>query len=202
MRRIVIAALVAALALPLVAAPAQATVYQDGTAIWVRPQGKKLIAYFAMAERFVEPGAGGVITLAGVAKGECRVVRTKHFEIVTCTVFGRLHEIPFEDFVVDPLLGSASMTVTVRGTTHSVSWTANDLAPSSAGGVEAGPWGIGAGAGMQRYTDAEGTVFGKTMGSDDDYDIAVLTQSAGVGVGLPFLRNGRATIRFTRPIKG
>lgn len=200
MRRTVIAALVAALMLPLVAAPAQAVVYQDAVAIWVKPQGNKLIAYFAIAERYVEPGAG-LVTLAGVAKGECRVLRRRHFEMVSCTIFGRLQEIPFEDFVVDPLLGSASMKVTVRGMTHEVSWTAADLGPTTAGGFEAGPGGAGGGVGMARYMDAEGTVFGRTLEGGGEYDLAVLTQSAGAGIGLSFSRNGRATVHFARPIE-
>jgi hypothetical protein len=120
----------AALALPLAAPPAAAVAGQEAFAVWVRPEGKKLVAYFAVAERYVDPTGGGLVTAAGVAKGTCQRSGGRGFRMTLCSARGRVKEIPFEDFVVDPALGSATMTVTMAGRTHTVEWTAADRAPA------------------------------------------------------------------------
>jgi hypothetical protein len=185
----------AALALPLAAPPAAAVAGQEAFAVWVRPEGKKLVAYFAVAERYVDPTGGGLVTAAGVAKGTCQRSGGRGFRMTLCSARGRVKEIPFEDFVVDPALGSATMTVTMAGRTHTVEWTAADRAPSAGAGVEAGPGGVGAGAGMGRYTRAEGKVFGARL-TRRDLEFAVLSQSAGAGVGLPVRDDGTWTFSF------
>ena len=195
MGRFKVGLVAAVLALPLAATPAAAVAGQEAFAVWVRPEGKKLVAYFAVAERYVDPTSGGLVTAAGVAKGTCHVSGGRGFRMVVCGASGRMKEIPFEDFVVDPVLRSATMTVTMAGRTHTTEWTAVDRAPSAGAGVEAGPGGVGAGAGMGRHVRARGKVFGASLDARRDLEFAVLSQSAGAGIGVP-VRNGHWTFSF------
>lgn len=198
MRRVGIVAVVAALALPLTAQPAPAVAQQEAFALWVKPEGKKLRAYFALAERYVDPAGGGIVTAAGVAKGTCQVHGGRRFQLVACSARGRMKEIPFEDFVLDPTLARGTMKVEVAGATHEVEWIAADAAPSTGGGAEVGPYGAGAGAGMGRDTTARGNVFGKSLETRGEYDFSLLAQSAGFFVSSPVWRDGKVTFSFRR----
>lgn len=172
--------------------------YTSAFAIWVQPEGQKLVAYFALAERFVDPAGGGVVTVGGVAKGTCRTSGGRRFEMVVCSARGPIKEIPFQDFTVDPTLGTATLVVTSRGTTHEVTWTATDPAPTAGAGAEAGPFGAGAGVGMGRSVRAAGTLFGRSVEGGGEFDFADLSQSAGGFVQSPVTKEGMLTFSFRR----
>ena len=172
----------ALIAVPVSAAPAApgagAGVAQFAEADWVRIKGKTGTYYFAFAERMVHDG--GVSTIGVVGRGDCTVDKNKHFTMIMCEASGKGKEIPPEDFVLDPVLGSASLKVTLGKTTHQASWIAADDAPTVYAGQVVGPDGADAESGMARYATAAGTLFGKKLKSTDN-DFAFLIQGAGAG---------------------
>ena len=151
---------------------------QDAFATWIDLHGDTGDFHGAFVERFVDP-EGGLITGAAVFKGKCRVDRTRHMTIISCSGRGQGKEIPFEDFQMDPALGSASLRLRAAGYSNSVKWTGRGPAPVAyLGAVTNGTY-AEAGVGMSRDAAASGKVYGKRMRSRGWLDWSQLGQGAG-----------------------
>ncbi|HVL65556.1 MAG TPA: hypothetical protein VM573_10355 [Actinomycetota bacterium] len=201
MKRRGVAAIAAlTVALSVWAPSAAGAASQVATATWLRGGKKKPVGYVADAMRFVDP-VEGAVTLGGVGKIPCNVSGGKRFRFIICMGWVELKEIPFEDFVVDPVLSTASMKVTLRGKDHQVEWTAADLAPTSEMGAQAGPHGVGGAAGMSREAEASGSVFGADL-NHTAHDFAALAQGAGAVVEPPITRTRRVVFVVPIPRNG
>src|SRR2546423_11752693 len=126
---LVLAAVVAeaapALGQPEASAGADQFALADWTVFTSRTQG---VWYVAGVDR----GAGapfGVFNEAVVAKGTCTRYFVRHGEMVVCMAAGRSHELGLNEFQMDPMLSSASLSFRDRRYRPNVTWTGTGGGP-------------------------------------------------------------------------
>lgn len=174
-----IASLLVAGAPPTSAGPgAGAGAGQEAFATWVTLHGDSGDFHGAVVERFVDP-EGGLVTGAAVFKGKCRVDRTRHMTMISCSGQGIGKSIPTQDFQMHPALGSASLKMRSAGFSHSVKWTGRGPTPIVYSVAATDGSFAEAGVGMVRDAASAGKVYGKKMRSRGWLDWAMLSQGAG-----------------------
>ena len=157
-----------------------AGVSQFGFIDWTEMNGSKGVIVGLVADRFVDPDSGVLVTVAGVFKGTCQKEKSGGWTIISCSAKGRGKQIPHEDFSVDPTLASANLKLTIDGQTHTGTWKGRGPAPYTFAGLGTDSQWLGAGAGMARSCKGTGRVFGTKQVTNSWLDWAYLDQGAGV----------------------
>jgi hypothetical protein len=203
MRRLIAAgvgALVLATVAPASSASAAASAYADAqggavadaTAAWI------VLDHHGGGDFYYAEGVRQVWVPTGfesvgfVARGRCHSVHNKHVTFVVCTAFARPHPVSLDEFVIDPLLRTASLNLRLRGVNHRVRWVGRG-SPGAGEQIGAGPGWIVAAAGVARSARATGTLFGHRVSGG--HSMAYLAVSAlGYAVASPgthLTRTGR-----------
>ncbi|MDQ3955397.1 MAG: hypothetical protein M3285_07600 [Actinomycetota bacterium] len=176
-----LALLFSAPVMPATAAPAVAAgAGQFGFIDWIEMNGSKGTIVGIVADRFVDPDSGVLVTVAGVFRGACKKSSSGGWTMISCSARGRGKQIAHEDFSVDPTLASARVKLTIGGQTHTGTWTGRGPAPYTFAGAGTDSQWFGAGAGMARDCKGNGRVFGKKRVTRSWMDWAYLEQGAGV----------------------
>jgi hypothetical protein len=195
MRRIVLAAVVfltcgAATPAPTEPPGGGGGFAQSAQAMWFDMDGKTGVFYVAEAVRYAQPVP---VTYGGVAKGRCTKTKTKRLVAIDCYAVGRMKEIPFEAFQMDPALRLASLAVHQGGRDHSVRWEATEP-PGLGQEAAAGTWGGQAIAGAYAEARAHAEIFGADLGKGCSF--CYLMESGGAGV----YTDARTRVRWTEGV--
>ena len=215
MRRIIAAGAGALLFLSLSAAPASSQPYvgaaggafADASAAWI------LLDHDGGGDFYFAEGVrqawvpDGVESVGFVARGRCNSVHTKRVTMVVCEAMAQPHPVSLDEFSIDPLLRSASLSLRVHGMTHRVKWVGAG-SPGAGQGVGAGPGWVSGGAGVSRWAKARGTLFGHRLRSGG-HSMAYLAISAlGYAFADPSVRltrtlrsDGTMLVRFRAPLR-
>ena len=167
----------------------------------VRERGRPIL-YFADAIRFAHPVVG-VKTLAYVGKARCRPARQDP-ELLNCGAYVPGIEIPPHQFVIDPSLSAAQLTLEVGQDDAQITWTGQGSAPSPEFSYEGTPGEeLDVEAGVRRQAGAEASLFGSSFGEDSLFQ-AVLASGVAAGLHLDERRfevdrDGRLLFRATVP---
>jgi hypothetical protein len=152
---------------------------QEAFAAWMfmtsRDSG---VFYFASAWRSVSPD--GMDAEGAVGRGRCHAFRGKSFTMILCTASGRPQPVSLDEFQIDPLLRSGSLSFKAHGFKQRVQWTGMGDGPGAGETVSADDGYAGAGAGDARFARAKGTIFGKRI-AGGAFPFAYLDMSAGAG---------------------
>ena len=161
-----------------------AGVDQTAIARWnVREAGQRVI-YFAAAFNHVNQDAGWP-SIGYAGRAECREVDRGHHTYVICRGRAKPVDLMPGDFVMDPALQSARLSVTTEGVQHTVSWEATGETPQPYLHQHAGTdVGFQVMTGSSRRALASGTLFGQEFTPRKG---AIMMQGAIVDVYL----NGR-----------
>ena len=198
-----LALLFAAPVMPATAAPGVgAGASQFGFIDWVDMNGSKGTLVGVAADRFVDPDSGVLVTVAGVFRGNCEKTVSGDWTMISCSGRGMAKQIPHEDFTVDPALASANVKLSVKGETHTATWTGRGPAPYTVAGAGTDGEFLDAGAGMARDCKGSGRVYGKKRVTNSWIDWAFLEQGAGAGAATGTdldidWRNGRLLVTKT-----
>ena len=138
------------------------TGYQSAEAQWAVKQGGQLWVYFARGFRGVHLFYG-TKTFASVGRVRCRSVNA-HGEVKGCNPSGSSIEIPPHDFMINPIQGTARLTLSHKGSIHEIEWSEAAGEAEVIHDVQHTPEGrVILEGGVDRRTLAEGQVLGKTL---------------------------------------
>jgi hypothetical protein len=175
---------------------------QFGFIDWIEMNGSRGTFAGVAADRFVDPDSGLLVTVAGAFKGSCQKEKAGGWTLISCHGTGNGKQIPHEDFSVHPTLDSASLSVTLRGQTHTANWKGLGPAPYTYAATGTDSQWLFGGVSMFRECKGNGRVFGKKHVTNSWMDWAVLDQGAGAAaytdgdVDVDF-RDGRVFIEKT-----
>lgn len=160
---------------PSSAAPEAVTWAGDQAfAVWLRSEGKEIVAYVAVAVTAtdVQPNQAFVERSVCIRQGRGGFV---------CRFPPELQPIGPTDFFMDPLLREATLNAELDGVQHSITWVADHDHPIIVEGATVGPSVVGTGGAMVRFTNASGNMFGKEL-VGGFFDMSVLVRQAGAYV--------------------
>lgn len=163
---------------------------------WLVKKGGEAVLYFAAGVNHV-PSEWPSVGFVG--RAECKQVSHGHHSELVCRARQEPIQLRPGDFIVDPSLSGARLTVTKGGFTHEVSWTGTGDPPEPFWHQHAGndvdevlvmAW-------MNRRAEATGTVFDQEMaagrgmiGESSHAVVSTNYRSVGVDFGPAELRDG------------
>ena len=155
--------------------------HQMAFASWSAREGGQRVIYFAMGMNQVPSDS---VSLGFVGRAECRKVTRRGHTHTVCAGAARGHQLAPGDFMMDPLLETASMAVDARGKTNTVDWTGKGDTPEPFWHQHAGTdVGVFFMAHMQRRAQTAGKIFGAKLGKGFGF----LMQGAQTEVLLDYL---------------
>jgi hypothetical protein len=141
---------------------ANAGARQIAFATWLVHEDGQPVIYFGVGMNLY-PSAPST-SIGFVGRAPCHEVERRGHKSMRCSGRARGHELLPGEFVFDPLLESATMTLEAGGTVHSVNWEGKGTAAEPYWHQHAGP-GFNAMAMVMasRRARAVGTVFGRDL---------------------------------------
>ena len=177
---------------------------QFAFANWTTTEDGTKVIYFAAGFNRVPADK---MSVGFVGRAECREIDHHGHTRVICRGRARPTELAPGDFLVDPSMAGAQLTVENEGMTHSVSWTGRGQQPEPFWHQHAGAdVGFLVMASMARRADATATIFDRQLEpgrpgfiSEGVFAEAFLYSAEGLDFGEVELRDGM--LRFRRVIR-
>ncbi|HEU4480914.1 MAG TPA: hypothetical protein VFS18_03435, partial [Actinomycetota bacterium] len=140
----------------------------------------------------------------GVAgRGPCHIQKARGGSFMFCMGMGRVKEIPFEDFEVDPLLAEADLRMKQGRHVQRVHWAGSSSTPSFGGNIDGGD-AVSVQYGFDRSARPSGSLFGRKVAPGRNA-FGYLTAGGFAFVGaeersIEFLPGGRVRFEVKIPV--